>query len=579
MKNSLKTGAECISDFISRYCFSKVFVVTGGACAFIIDAVHRNPKIDYVVMQHEQSSAMAADAIWRVTRKIGVTVSTSGPGATNLITGIACSWFDSIPSIHITGQVNQNESKEKLNSSARQVGFQETDIVSMVSTITKYAVKVDSTTALLDALLQAFKESQSDRFGPCLIDVPIDVQKADVKENEWRDFELKINEFINLHSRSVLFDKNINQKIHNFLSEATKPCVVIGAGLGLSEKMDEALTYLNNNNIPYVSSWNALSYIRKGQYSNYLGSIGVYGSKFANKVVDRSDRVLVLGSRLDNRQRSADPDLFAPRAKKMVIDVDLGEIQKYSNSPEYECLNIDLKKINFDELEKIQISNGWTAQIEEIKQSTIDGRSSSVAFGEMSPYEVTDWIFKYSNKDSIIISDTGANLCWVYQSFIPFEGLLFTAGGNSPMGYSLPAAIGSYFADPEREIICIIGDGGLQMNLQELQTISNYDIPIKIVILNNNGYGIIKQFQDSYFNSRYAASGEGYSSPNFKKIADAYDLEYIEITKVTQLKNEVFEELNGPLIIDVKIPDNALITPKLEMGHGFSDQFPYNSIS
>ena len=575
-KETPETGADLVAEFIAKFCFTEVFVVTGGACAFVMDAIYRNPNSHFRVFQHEQAAAMAADAIWRVNRKLGVTVATSGPGATNLITGIACSWFDSIPTLHITGQVNQSESSENLNVKVRQAGFQETDIVKMVEPITKLAIKVKNVQELSDSLINAYLISQSDRPGPCLIDIPMDVQKAKVEAQVWTNLIAKM-ELNPLQTEKGKSQHEIEEKISEFINSKEKPLILLGAGLGLSGNFNRAIDVIKKSNMPFVTSWNALSYLQNYNQDNYLGSIVVYGSRTANAILDQCDGLLILGSRLDNRQRSGNPKIFAPKAKKLVLDIDNEELKKYVGDTAYEVIEFNLVDIDFNKVKFSEINNNWKSNISIMIEKVTDGRSASVEKGELSPYEVTEFVMKNSDQDTIIVSDCGANLCWVYQSFIPFGGLLFTAGGNSPMGYSLPAAIGAYFADPTKKIICFIGDGGLQMNIQELQTIYHYQIPVKIIILNNFGFGIIKQFQDAYFESRYVASGEGYSVPDFEKISNAYDIEYTKITSSKELLNFSNNKVTAPEIIDVHLPENALITPKLEMGRSFSDQFPYSN--
>lgn len=570
------TGADLVAEFIAKFCFPEAFVVTGGACAFVMDAIHRNPNSTYRVFQHEQSAAMAADAIWRVNGKIGVTIATSGPGATNLITGIACSWFDSIPTLHITGQVNQNESSESLEVNVRQAGFQETDIVRMVAPITKFAVKVKNAEDLCNSLLDAYRLSQTGRPGPCLIDIPMDVQKEKVELEVWLNL-LNRMESQSKKNEDSNFNIAIENEISEFINSSKKPLILLGAGLGISGSFEYALKLMMKNQIPFVTSWNALSYLQEFKQQNYLGSIGVYGSRSANTILDECDGLLVLGSRLDNRQRSANPKNFAPNARKLVIDIDEEELKKYSKDQLYKSINLDLGHINFENLKFNEPAKEWEEKILATINSVSDGRNASVKDGELSPYEVTELFIKSSNEDTIIVSDCGANLCWVYQSYLPFGGLLFTAGGNSPMGYSLPAAIGAYFADPKKSVLCFIGDGGIQMNIQELQTIYHYKIPVKIIILNNRGYGIIKQFQDAYFESRYVATGDGYSQPDFGDIAKAYQIKYSRVTSLSGIDKHLSNKIAEPEIIDVILPENALITPKLEMGKSFSNQFPYSN--
>jgi acetolactate synthase-1/2/3 large subunit len=566
-------GAELIAKFIEKKCFPKVFLVTGGACAFIVDAIGRNEEIDYVCMQHEQAAAMAADAVWRTCGLVGVTVATSGPGATNLITGIACSWFDSIPTLHITGQVNQRESAESLGVNVRQAGFQETDIVDICSSITKYAVKVRSTKELAKALAYGIQIAISGRMGPVLIDVPMDVQQAECSDH---DIATAFADVEDIKEENYSIDAG--QVIHTALSSAERPLVILGAGLGLSGQTHRIQRWCEKYGIPYCSSWGGLPFL-EADGTLYQGSIGVYGSRRANWAIQSADVIIALGSRLDNRQRTGNPFAFAPFAKVFVFDVDKEELKKFETNKNYSTINFDLR--NAEKLETdLEILSSkfepWRLRLASTLDVFDDGFNASVGEGELNPYTTVQKLQSFISEDAIIVSDCGANLCWVYQAIVPSKMVFFTAGGNSPMGYAVPAAIGAAIANPTREVVCFIGDGGLQMNIQELQTIVNYKLKVKIVILNNLGYGIIKQFQDAYFDSRYEATGRGYSLPDFGKISGAYGIEYERVTKFENLTRSIME--NGPVVIDVILPPNALITPKVEMDRFIHDQFPYGSL-
>ena len=574
--NENMTGAELVAAFIAKKCFPRVFLVTGGACAFIIDAIGRNEEVDYICVQHEQAAAMAADAIWRTCSKIGVTVATSGPGATNLITGIASSWFDSIPAIHITGQVNQAESSEKIGANVRQAGFQETDIVEMVKTITKYAVKVKSTRELADALRSAFQVALDGRMGPVLIDIPMDIQQAVCSPE---DISLALDSLSNdhHHPESKEVAEEINNEMGSFLRESERPLVLIGAGLAFGRQVDTVQSWCEKFGIPYCASWGGLPFIDRSA-KLFLGSIGVYGSRLANWAIQSADRIIVFGSRLDNRQRTGNPDAFAPFAKFLVIDVDGEELAKYKRQTNFSVHKFDLSNTPeilpvLTDTEKKKI---WLQTLAEASSTMDTGFGAAVASGELSPYEVIPRLQQLLDETAIVIADTGANVCWVHQSFLPGKQLLFTAGGNSPMGYSLPAAIGAKIAQPDRQVVCFIGDGGFQMNIQELQTVKHYGLDIKIVILNNSGYGIIKQFQDAYFESRYEATGRGYSVPDFGSITRGYGLEYMEVENIKDLESAM--SLNGACVIDVALPQNTQITPKVEMNRFIHDQFPYGSL-
>jgi acetolactate synthase-1/2/3 large subunit len=540
----------------------------------MVDAIGRHNTTKFTCFQHEQSAAMAADAAWRTTGKVGVTMATSGPGATNLITGIACSWFDSIPSFHITGQVNQSESRESLGAEVRQAGFQETDIVGIVKPLTKWAHKVETIEDLVDSLSVALIKATTGRMGPVLLDIPMNIQKELVSE------ELKaraLQDNLQVHNTN----SKINPVLTDFFSNSKRPLVIIGAGLAFNSKVEKTQMWCEDFGIPYVATWAAMPYLERSK-SGYLGTIGVYGSRIANWSVQAADKIIVLGSRLDNRQRTGNPKGFAPFAQILVLDIDEEELKKYSTLKNYETLKFNLANSEMllgNSMKKYQDSD-WRLEISKIKEEITSGFENSVMPGELNPYFAFQKIQDKFQPNSIVVSDCGANLCWVYQPYQPDSSFLFTAGGNSPMGYSLPAAIGAQICNPKKTVYCFIGDGGLQMNIQELQTVKNYQLPIKIVIQNNFGYGIIKQFQDAYFNGRYYATGEGYSQPDFKKIADAYGIPYQRITKESEL--DTFKFSSGFEIIDLQLPPNSLITPKTEMDRFIHDQFPYpsdNSIS
>lgn len=568
--NSLQySGADLIADFIAERCSGTAFLVTGGACAFIVDAVGQHPKAKYQCFQHEQAAAMAADAVWRTSGKIGVTISTSGPGATNLITGIACSWFDSIPSIHITGQVNQSESRDFLNVNVRQAGFQETDIVAMVAPITKYSIKVESVEQLVETLPKLVSISTSGRMGPVLVDIPMNIQKAPVSKSQ-RESALSIIK----EETGNLPQLNISK----MLEDSLRPVVIIGAGAALSGSAPAIQVWCEENGIPYVSSWGALTYLDRSA-PGYFGSLGVYGGRAANWLIQASDCLLVMGSRLDNRQRTGNPKGFAPYAKINVIDIDLEELGKFKYEKNYYTFQHDLRSIG-EFLNKIDTDDNWLKSAMEITANMEEGFNYSVSDSEFNPYFAVRTLQEKFDKDAIVVSDCGANLCWVYQSYLPDSSFLFTAGGNSPMGYSLPAAIGAQIANPDKKVYCFIGDGGLQMNIQELQTIVSSDLPITIFLQNNFGYGIIKQFQDAYFDSRHHASGVGYSVPDFELICKAYGIPYTRINTLEELKTMPIA--SGFSFVDLQFPEGSLITPKTEMNRFIHDQFPYirdNSIA
>jgi acetolactate synthase-1/2/3 large subunit len=492
-----------------------------------------------------------------------------GTGATNLITGIACSFFDSIPSLHITGQVNQRESSSLHGAAVRQSGFQETKIVEMVRPITKYAVMVTSVEELRNELAKAYAIATSGRMGPVLVDVPMDVQQAAMAPDTTILLEPPMTDRPDTESAI--------KAIEHTLAGARRPIVLWGGGVGLAGVEAALSEWLTETGIPFVSSWAGLTSFNH-DHPNFLGQIGVYGGRGANFALQNADAVLVLGSRLDNRQRSGNPDNFAKGAVVHVVDVDEEEIKKLGGS-RYRGTSMDLKHLP-EVLAKAKvpaIDPEWKSYTAEIKETYFGQEMSTTARlrNTLSPYEVVRRLNGLVAEDAIVAADTGAAVCWLHQAFRVKRHNLFTAGGNSPMGYALCAAIGAKLSDPSRQVVSYNGDGGFQVNIQELQTVKHLGLDIAVVIMNNGCYGIIKQFQDSYLDSRYLASSEGYSVPDFGRIAEAYGLAYAKIEQLDDLTPELFQQ--GAIIIDVMLSPHTLIEPKLEMGRPINDQYPYLS--
>jgi acetolactate synthase-1/2/3 large subunit len=328
--------------------------------------------------------------------------------------------------------------------------------------------------------------------------------------------------------------------------------------------------------VPFVSSWAGLTYFDH-DHPGFLGQIGVYGNRGANFALQNADTVIVLGSRLDNRQRSGNTKSFAAGATVHVVDVDAEELRKYRNDG-YRTSRLDYRDLPaaLHDVPSPPMSTDWRDYVAEMK-ARYYGRETSTAatrLNTLSPYDVIRRLNEAIEHDAIVVGDTGAAVCWLHQAFKVKRHTLFTAGGNSPMGYALPAAIGAKLAAPGRQVISYNGDGGFQLNIQELQTLSHHGLDLAVVVMNNSSYGIIKQFQDSYLNSRYLASRDGYSTPDFGRVAQAYGLHYAKIEHLDQITSELFRG-GKPIVIDVMLSEDTLIEPKLEMGRPINDQFPY----
>ncbi|MBT3908909.1 MAG: thiamine pyrophosphate-binding protein [Rhodospirillaceae bacterium] len=564
-------GAAYIAEFLAQRGMDQVFLLTGGAATFLVDALALNPKVDYRCVQHEQAAAMAGDAVWRVSGNVGAVMATSGPGATNLITGICCNWFDSIPCLYITGQVNLKHAEVFEGTKVRQFGFQETDIVTLVSSVTKYSRQVTTPDQLRESLVEAYNACITGRMGPALIDVPMDLQQTEVGD------EILYYPPTKEASAANSLDKEIHA-IDALLSNAERPLVLFGAGLGLAGVEAEVESWLREKQIPVVASWSGSCYLRQ-DFPGYLGCIGVYGNRGANYALQNCDALLVLGSRLDTRQRPGDPRDFAPAATIHVVDIDEEEIKKYEKNG-YGSSILDLRRIGevLGALAPIKLSSTWTDYMAEMRERFYGKDVSKFAnkMGSISPYAIIQKLNNLVDDDATIVIDCGATTCWFFQMFHRTTQTVFSNGGCAPISYAIGASIGAATSRPDKQTIVIIGDGGFQNNIQELQTVVQYDLNIKFIILNNYGYGIVKQFQDLYMEGRHEATGRGYGVPDLAKIADGYGVGYVRVDELDEFTSEAIQK-PGAAIIDVTLHPNTLIEPKLELGRPINDQYPYVS--
>ena len=575
-KYKIKSVSEILLDFLVDKKVDKVFVLTGGAIAFAVDSFSNRKDISYICVQHEQAGAMMADAYSRVKNNFAATMSTSGPGATNLITGIACSYFDSIPNIHITGQVNLKEQRGGMpgTSSSRQIGFQETDIVSISKPITKKSVQLKKAEDIYNVLNDLYNCAQSGRKGPVLLDLPMCLQRKGVVANKKIVNKQK-------YQNAKLF--NIN-KTYNLIKQSERPVILTGGGVRYSNSVKELNKLIKYLNIPVVSSWSGVDTIDSNN-KLYYGHVGVYGSRAANFIIQNSDCILSLGSRLDTRITGGKPETFARKAKLIMVDIDKGELSKRRGLKPYLEVQEDCKSFINRIIKKVTNENfifsnkkKWIKYCNSLKKKY---PTASKLFKEdknfINPYLFVEELSKQLKRNDIIIPDDGGHLTWFMQAFKTKLGQrVFSAFGNSPMGYSFPAAIGASIAKNKQRVICIDGDGSFQINMQELQTVVNEKLPIKIFIFNNGGYGIIKQFQSLYLEKRYNASGIGVSAPSYKKIAKAYNIKYLSVKNDKDSKNIIKQTLGykKATIIEVFIHPNQKITPKLAFGHPIEDLEP-----
>ena len=554
--------SDYIACFLIEHEITDVFGYPGGMVTHLMDSFDKyKSKLKAHVNYHEQASAFAACGYAQVSLKPGVAYATSGPGATNLITGIANAYFDSIPTIFITGQVNTYEGKGELP--LRQKGFQEMDVISLVSEITKYCFQITNAEDMRYHLEKAYHISMEGRPGSVLLDIPMNIQRAEINPEKLHGFEPDLM----AASHSV---EDIQNEIYSALQNAKRPCILVGAGVRASGTQHFLEQWVNRIKIPVVASMPAVDVLPSSPY--YYQFIGAYGVRYANFILAKSDLIICLGSRMDLRQTGANTDNFAVNAKLIRIDIDDSEFSR-KVKPDEKDFCINLKELLPFLAENRQLCEfdfaNWIDVCDEIKNK-LEGQDN------LEPNQIMQKLSKKIEKDVVITTDVGQNQVWVAQSFIPTGQRILFSSGHGAMGYSLPAAIGAHYAFGQK-VVAFTGDGGLQMNIQELQFIARENLPITVVLLNNSSLGMIRHFQEMYFESNYVQTKKegGYTTPNFQAIATAYQIPYYKAEDITDLNNwDKMCSNNGPVFLEIALQDTTYVFPKLAMGKLNQDQEP-----
>lgn len=553
--------SDYIVDFLINQGITDVFGYPGGMVTHLMESFRRREdRITAHVCRHEQGAAFEACGYAQVTGRPGIAYATSGPGATNLITGICDAWFDSIPAIFLTGQVNRNESCEGMG--IRQRGFQETDIVSMVRGVTKLAVKVIDPDQMPALLRRAWDLSLEGRKGPVLLDIPMDILRSNIEIPAVEPDNAIIEQSSEEMDCSSIIDA---------LNQSERPCLIAGAALKTPAGIELIRQFTDRCHIPVVTSMIAVDLLSKDSQYN-MGFIGAYGNRSANFTVAKADLILSLGSRLDIRQVGALRRNFAPEATVVRVDIDPAELDYKIREDEINiCADVEnVLSYLVRNVSDIHVHwEHWMDVCGEIR-SLLDKKDS------LDTNEFTERISSYIPDGSVITTDVGQNQVWVAQSFHnkPNQRILFS-GGMGAMGYSLPAAIGACIGSGRRVTVSFSGDGGIQMNIQELEVIRQEHLPVKVVVFNNHALGMIRHFQEMYFKSRYAQTTErsGYSVPDLRKIAEAYDMEYYYYDDPQQV-DSAFMRNSVPAIVEIGICHNTYVMPKLRFGQPNQDQEP-----
>ena len=547
--NLEQTGAEFLVELLENYGIEVVFGYPGGAILPFYDALYHSKKIKHVLVRHEQGAVHMAEGYARATGKLGVCIATSGPGATNLVTGIADAKLDSVPILAITGQVAL--------SAIGLDSFQEVDIYGITIPITKYNRIIRSVNEIEVSFLEAAKIAMSGRKGPVLIDFPKDIQTQKINKNLRRP-PYKVHP---RHYEKTKTEGDL-EFIAKKLNEAKKPLLYVGGGAILSNAHRAILKLAEKGNIPVTMTLMGLGAF-PGTHSLSLGMLGMHGTAYANKAILECDFLLNLGARFDDRVAKIGD--FAPNAVKVHIDIDKAEFNKrigvdYHIKGE---LNTVVEKLtNFVSYEE---RNEWIKTLKRFKKKfplDFDNRGQAV-----KPQNFLKKLYKATEGKAIITTDVGQHQMWAAQYYLfdkPNRWL--TSGGLGTMGYGLPAAIGAAFGKPKDMVICISGDGSIQMNIQELATIAMYKLNVKIVVFNNGFLGMVRQWQEMFYEERYAESEYNYN-PNFAKLARAFGIRGKAVKRKRELKMGIdFLLEDGAALLEVFIPEEEKVFPMIPSG-------------
>jgi acetolactate synthase-1/2/3 large subunit len=551
-----------LSDYViqflrDQYKVDTIFTVSGGGCIFLIDSLGSTEGVNYVATHHEQVASIAAEGYARMNNKLGACLVTSGPGCTNAMTGTLCSWLDSVPVVVLSGQVNKEMTTNYTKLPLRQLGDQEFNIIECVKSMTKYAIQVNDPLDIRYHLEKACKLATTGRPGPVWLDIPLNVQSAIIdpanligyteEESEYKPQKEKINTII---------------KMWNL---AKKPLLIVGNGVRLSGGIDELKEVLSRTNIPTITAVNGNDIVNT-DYPYYYGRFGTHAQICANTLLKECDFLLTIGSRLYVRQIGYNFEGFADQAYRAYVDIDIAELNKPTLHPDI-FVESDAKKF-IEELllNKLPISSKeWIDVCEETNKAPKVLQRHRDNENYVSHYAFVEELSKVLPQDHhIVTSDGSANVVTMQVLDLKGNQRLFTNTGCAPMGYGLPAAIG---AATHHKIICLEGDGSLHLNIHELQTMKHYNLPIKLILLNNDGYLSIKISQNTFFNKKYVASekSSGVSFPNFEKVIKAYDLPYYSIKNNKDIQPTLNEFLNqeGPCVCEVFTDPEEYHEPKV----------------
>lgn len=539
--------------------------MSGGMITHILDSLNRQGTVPVISVHHEQAAAFAADAAGRMTGIPGVAMATSGPGATNLLTGIGSCHFDSSPGVFITGQVNLHEQKGE--RAIRQLGFQETDIVAMAEPITKKTWRVKKAEDLPAILNEAFRVAVEGRPGPVLIDVPMDLQRAQIEPVGPLGPRV-----VESPDSAAFLDR-----LAAALGKAQRPLILAGGGVGASRTAGELVALAEATGVPVVTSLMGLDTIPYG-HPLRVGFIGSYGNRWGNLALGEADLLIVLGSRLDIRQTGNDTEAFQSGREIFHVDCEAGEINNRLSG----CQGLVSELPEFFQAASGRLPQGdyeaWKSRLKSMEQEWPDTNELNDVPG-INPNMFMRQLSQVAGGASAYVVDVGQHQMWAAQSLQLQGGQRFlTSGGMGSMGFALPAALGVAVCRREQPVVMIAGDGAFQANLQELQTVVRNRLPIKMIIINNQCHGMVRQFQENYFDGRYQSTLWGYSAPDFEKVASAYGIASATVSEADGAEaalRKLWEDPMAPGLLQVMVDTYANAYPKIAFGRPMTEMEPF----
>ncbi len=557
-----------LSDYVMNFLVARgvrhVFMLPGGGAMHLDDSLGRCKDLEYTCFLHEQALAIAAESYGQFTSFPGVGLVTSGPGSTNTITGVAAAYIDSTPCIFISGQAKRSDLKG--NSGIRQKGSQEVDIVAMISCITKYAITVLDPNDIRYHLEKAWHLATSGRMGPVWLDIPLDVQATMIDETGLQGFSNKHNELIDPAPLSIT-------EIINLLNHAKRPLILVGNGVKLAEAEEALSCFAEKHQIPMVLTWKTIDFLDSNHPLNF-GSPGIMGCRYANFIVQNCDLLIILGSRLDPSITAFNSANFGKNAKKIMVDIDEAEIHKIAHIdlPIVADAGHFLRSLCEQQVDiKSPDHSDWLSYCQQLKKRypvVLDEYRNSDE--NINLYVFTEMLFQQLTADDIITPESsGAAGEVTYQAACVKKGQkIRNAAGLGAMGFGLPYAIGACISQQRKRTILINGDGAFQLNIQELETVVRLKLPIKMFILENNGYGSIMTTQKNMFNGFYVGSepSSGLTLPNLQAIAQAYGIRHEQATNHKELKTTIAKTLDGddPVLCSIKVSEFHITAPKVQ---------------